>query len=56
MCVKRYSLCVLKTVFTLQVLPLNRLFDKYDLIKLATDFHEVSYQLNEYYGRLRTAQ
>lgn len=57
MYVKRYSLCALKPVFTLQDLPLNWLFDKYDLIKLATHFPEVSYQLNknEYYGRLRIA-
>lgn len=48
MCIKRYSLCVIKIVFTLQVLPLNSLFDKYDLIKLATHSHEVSYQLNKW--------
>jgi len=47
MCVKRYSLRVLKIVFTLQVLPLSGLFDKYDLIKLATHFHQVSYSLNK---------
>lgn len=47
MCAKRYGLCVLKMVFTLQVLPLSCLFDKYDPIKAAARFHEVSYQLNK---------